>query len=250
MVSSYSQYFNNAFGDQGQTGYIKTHYETSGYFLGGDMLNKNVLSRYRNAFTTALNTHSIFPKAILLIMEQEFLNSLNHYNPGFSILVGRIVESLANQLHRIVTGYKDKLPSKARKFKYPTILWVNLPEHYDWKHLNEFRKKFNSSVKATTSLFREMDILSLDWDDCDRGMFTRDKLNAHGLMSYWSAVNVAFEKWDRNQMKLSRVPSCGTKKGRKPSTYRESVVNTRKFDWNPQNTKFKLPTPPTAGFNK
>ena len=170
MGNSYTQYFRNAFGDSGQINYMRAHYDVSGCFHGKDKLNTNLLSRIINALVKITNDQVTFPKAVVVITEQEFIDSLKHYKPGFSTLVGRVIEHLFNQVHRIIIAHKEKLPSKARKFKFPMVLWATMPEHYDWRHMNEYRKKFNDALRATASLFREMSILPLNWDDydCDR----------------------------------------------------------------------------------
>ena len=247
VSDTYTQFFKNAFGDEGQIGYIRAHYDVTAFCLGKDKLNKNILSRFRNALVKAVNKQVVLPKAIIYIMEQEFIDDLQHYGPGISHLLGKCVEYIANQTHRVITAHKEKLPSKSRKFKYPAILWATMPEHYDWKEMNQYRNKYNVIIQTTTSLFREMEILKLTWDDCDRGYFTRMKLNARGRTSFWISVNEAFEAWDKLQMKLAKIPSCGNasttnKKWKKvTSHYREDVSHSKKFAWKPAQTRFKLP---------
>ena len=246
MASSYTQYFNNAFGDNGQKGYVKAHYDVTGYCLGEDHLNNSALSRYRNALVKAINDQVTFPKAIVLTLEQEFIESFRHFQPGFSLIVGRAIEHLANQFHRVIIAHKEKLPSRARKFKYPTVLWTLLPEHYDWRIQNEYRSKTNNAIKNTVSLFREMMVLPIEWDDCDRSYFTRNKLNAKGQTVYWKSVNDSFESWDRAGMKArqggaNNNSSCGIKKSKKLNQYRESAADTKKFQWKTEKTRFKLP---------
>ena len=238
--NTYTKYFKNAFGDEGQLGYIRAHYDVTGFCLGTDKLNTSILSRLRNAFVKAVNTQVTFPKAIVIILEQDFLNEIDHFKPGISLILGKVMEHLANKFHRLVTSHKERLPSKARKFKYPTILWALLPEHYDWKESNESRAKLNKCIINTTSLFREMSTLTLEWDDCDRSYFTRDNLNAKGLSTYWDSINRAFEIWDKSQMKAARVNSCVGKK-KKINTFREDVTDAKKFHWKPESTRFKLP---------
>ena len=188
----------------------------------------------------------------MLIFEQEFLDEINYFKPGISTVLGRAIEHIANQIHRIIITHKERLPSKARKFKFPTVLWTLLPEHYDWKNMNEYRGKLNTSIKNTVSLFREFETLDPEWDDCDRGMFTKGTLNARGISAYWYGINTAFEKWDKAQMKAAKggpgkllTSSCGGMK--KPNKHREVVSDQKKFSWNPNKTKFKLPTYKNGG---
>ena len=250
MEESFGQHFQNAYGDNGKTSYLKAHYDVTGFCPGNERLNGNILCRFNNVVTVAINKQTVLPKAIVFVMENDILNSLNHFKPGISLLIGKSLEWLLNQVHRMITTYKEKLPSKSRKFKYPAILWCSLPMHEYWSKgkLGEFRAKFNFSLKNTVSIFREMDMLNIQWNGADTSLFTRGVLNAKGLTTYWACLNEAFAVWDREQMKLAKTaqpvlhkPSCG--KMKTPNRYREEVATAGKFKWSVEKTRFKLPKP-------
>ena len=266
MASTFGQYFQNAFGDDGsKVGYIRTHFDAVGYVCTGeDKIQGNLVGSMRNTLVRAINKEIVLPKAIILIFENDLLESLNHYQPGISLLSGRCIEWLANQIHRILVSHKEMLPSKARKFRYPTVLWTELPPHYDWsRSTGEARGKMNNCMRSTVSLFREMKILSIkDWDDCDRGLMTKCKMNSTGLISYWIGLDRAFQQWDKEQMntkgllngKVQGKNSTGNstniaqmkKTGGEKMVvhkYREQTADENRFAWNPKKTKFKLPKP-------
>ena len=174
----------DVFGQNGKVGYLQAHYDITRFCQGNiDMLYSNMFTRLRNAVAEGMNGQHLLPRAIILVMDSDLIEAIGHNKPGFSFMVGRLIEWLANQLHRMITAYKEKLPSKSRKFEYPTVLWCNLPTHYDYLILNEFRDKCNLAIKGTVSLFREMEYLEIKWDDVDRSYFTRGYLNAKGLAS-------------------------------------------------------------------
>ena len=251
---TFTQYFQNASSREDKTSYIRAYYDTIGY-CQVEGLNRNIFSRLRNAVVEGINKQVLLPKVILLVFENDILDYLDHYRPGVSTLIGQTIEWLANQLHRMITSHKEKLPSKSRKFKYPVVMMCGLPHHCEFGKLNEFRDKFNTCLQSTTSLFREMHYLEMVWDSRDTTLFTRGNLNSKGYAAYWQSVNEAFEKWDREQMKsLHSAPktpvmksssSCGTNvnKKPKPSHYREFVADTNKFKWDARKTMFKLPKP-------
>ena len=223
------------------------HYDATGFCQSATTaLNGNILSRIRNALVEAINAQVVLQRAVILVLDNDLLNYFNHYKPGVSLLLGKAVEWIANQFHRIITAHKEKLPSKSRKFKYPTILWSKLPIHKEWTEINESRTKLNTCIKNTVSLFREMEILEFpEWNSNDSSIVTRSKLNAKGFIQYWQCINRGFEEWDKAQMKLKQaatVPfsSDGKKFGNK---YRERTAESRKFDWKPIDTRFKLPKP-------
>ena len=246
VESTFAQYFQNVYGDNMKKSYLKAHYDVTGYCPGTEFLNGNILSRLRNALTAAINKQQLFPKAILIVLESDLLDSLKHKKPGISDLMGRTIEWLFNQFHRMVITYKEKLPSKSRKFKYPTILWSSLPLHKDWERsgINEYRMKFNTCLKNTVSLFREMEFLPIKWDDLDEDLLVDRRMSSKGLTTYWSALNDAFESWDKEQMKSSKI-QLGINKNpvKNQNRYREAVAENGKFKWKIEKTRFKLPKP-------
>ena len=256
MRKTYTQYFENVYGDgpRSKVGYVRAHHDVFGYTPLGNEMNQNIISRYRNMLVNAINEHIIMPKAIVINLEN-LLQSLNHFEPGVSTLVGRALEWIANQYHRIVIAHKEKLPTKSRRFRYPIFLWTQLPRHYNWSQKqNEFREKVNTCIANTTSLFREMETLAVEWDDCNRSYTTKGDLNAAGLTAYWHAVDEAVEKWDRSQLQLKNGTSGGKqvqlkstifKKGKRVNMnhYCEDVSHTTKYRWNPEESRFKLPKP-------
>ena len=247
MAKSFAQYFQNAFGDNGKMGYIKAHYDTVGYCQGQTKaINNNILSRMRNALVMAINKEIILPKVILVILENDILNAVNHYNPGISLLCGKVMEWLANQFHRIITAHKERLPSKSRKFKYPSILLVSAPNHINLPNINELRDKFNTALMNICSMYREMAVLTIKWDVNNKALVgSNGKYTATGMAAFWMSINDAFQEWDREQMRLSHLPNPTTtdRKQSKVVKFREQIASTQRFTWKPERTKFKLPAP-------
>ena len=200
--------------------YIRNHFDTAIYCDGSltlSMKNRNVIGRIFNNIVCAINKDIILPKIIVLVMEDDLIKSSNHYTDGISTLLGQQCEWLANEIHRTISGYKEKLPTKARKFRYPHILWIGAVHHTDFGgKKNYFRKKFNTCALSVTELFREMDFLMLNtWDSHDKSLVTDSELNASGKEKYWQAVDNAVQKWDRDQMNMKSKAQF--KKGFKPN---------------------------------
>ena len=251
IENSFAQYCQNAYGDNGKKSYLKAHYDVTGFCPGTEFLNGNILSRLRNALVAGINKQVLLPKAIIFVIENDILTALKHFKPGISLMIGKSLEWIMNQIHRIIITHKEKMPSKSRKFKYPTILWCSLPNHQYWidNNMTEYRAKFNFALKATTSIFREMDVLELKWPMDTSGIFTNGKLNGKGLPLYWMAFNEAFESWDREQMKVAKattpnVSSCGNKNRKVGSNnYMEQIGKEGKYKWMAEKTRFVLPKP-------
>ena len=254
VARSFAQYFQDAFGMDGKkVGYIRAHYDVTGYCQDSG-LNASIWSRLHNGLVEALNKQVLLPKAILLVLEDDIIRNVNFFQQGFSSLLGRLLEWLSNQIHRVITARKEKLPSKSRKFKYPTILWCLLPEHYGFGPKNEFRKKLNCCISSVTALFREMETLPIEWDELDMSLISKETFTAKGFLVFWQKLNLAFEKWDKEQMRIlhtsttpqgnGRLYSCGTtKENKQAGRHRERKEVSQKFHWKPGQTKFKLPKP-------
>ena len=113
MANTYAQYFQNAFGDHGKVGYLRAHYDITDYCNKRLDAVGNILNRLRNSLVHAINKQVVLPRGIIMIIENDIMLELNHFEPGISDSLGRILEWLVNQFHRIITGHKEKLPSKA-----------------------------------------------------------------------------------------------------------------------------------------
>ena len=115
MMTSYAEYFQNAFvekdSDFNNMGYLKSHFDVYGFGQrnpAATLRNSNMISRVRNALVEAINKFVIFPKVILIVLEDDLIHAANHYTDGISQLLGSITEWLANELHHLVITQKEK----------------------------------------------------------------------------------------------------------------------------------------------
>ena len=99
--------------------YIRTHYDNI-YFAEPSYSNQlakwNILSRIVDNFITAIQKHTLLPKAVVIVLDDDIMDNLNHYEKGISQAVGIMLEWLAQELHEVITSHKKALPMKARKF--------------------------------------------------------------------------------------------------------------------------------------
>ena len=252
MYNSIGQYFQNAYGgENGRKNYIRAHYDISHYGSSSirtsmddrnsDTAHSNVAGRIRNALVMAINEQVILPKAILMIIDADILEDINHYKPGISDCSGRILEWIFNQFHKIITSHKERLPSKSRKFKYPTIFWYLLPSNSGFGKYEEFRQKFNKCLQDVVNLFREMQTIQIKgWDSQDETLVSSStsgtRFTAAGLNAYWQGICDYFESWDREQMKISTSNPA-------KRNFLEKCSNNKKYRLDKTDVKFKLPKP-------
>ena len=209
MMTSYAEFFQNAYTSRDRyfnnLGYIKSHFDVFAYgnrSLTVSLRNSDVIGRIRNSVVEAINQQVIFPKTIIVVLEDDLIQATNHFTDGISQVLGGLIDWLANEVYRIINAHKERLLTKARKFKYPHVLWVALVHHKNFsKNENFYRKKMNICLYSVTALFRQMDVLMLNtWDPQDSALVSRGKLTALGLHSFWNAIDNAFQKWDHDQM--------------------------------------------------
>ena len=135
---------------------------------------------------------------------------INKDDTGISSALGKILEWITGEFHKIISSHKEKLPSKSWKFKYPALLWCLIPEHDIYGHYNDFKVKFNTATIKATRNYKEMLTLPLKaWDSKNSNYFEGGELSPFGLSTYWHAVNQAFEDWDCQNMKASFI-QCQT----------------------------------------
>ena len=247
MSRTFAQYFQDAYQSDNKVGYIRAHYDVTSECnarIGriGDKNNLgNILNKLKYALIDCITSQVLLPKAIIMVLEDDLLKEINHFKPGISEALGRTIEWIVNQFHRVITSHKETLPSKSRKYKYPTILWVLLPEHVNFGKRNEFRQKCNKSITSSVSLFREMCTIELlNWDFTDRTLVSNKTMTGDGYLKFWTGVDSAFESWDREQMKIKAQNKVGNQRLTVGKFYGRKQ---QRFEWKKDATRFKLPNP-------
>ena len=65
-----------------ENGYIKQHYNRFSFCTGSlnqTIWNRNVLGHMRNNFIQAINEQTLFPKAVLFVLEADLISAINHF---------------------------------------------------------------------------------------------------------------------------------------------------------------------------
>ena len=227
---TFDKYFRDIRSQDGKLDDIQAHYDTLKLCHGyNNNQVGNILKRLRNLFVEAINNMYLLPKAVVIVLDDDMLDEFNHYKSGLTTGIGKMVEWIVNEIHEIITDYKEDLPSKSHKFKYPTVLWCLIPLHQVYDHYNEFKTKFNNAIIRMVKLFREMNYLQLSkWNEEDTTYFTAGQINPIGLAVYWNAINSAFEAWDRDQLRFKgrfHEPQCSLSQGDSVSSHREKTLH-------------------------
>ena len=244
MAKTFGPYFQDIHHEDQTTGFMHNHYDILGFCSGSltrDMKNRNIMGRVHNNLVAAINQHTLLPKVVLLVFENDWLRSINHQCKGISTILYKCLHWLANEIKRLTVAYKEKLPTKSRKFKYPHFMLVPAVYHDQFGIENIYHEKFNDCLQDVLEDFREMSSLELHtWDRSDFSTCGENgQLTSHGNKKYWIAVNDAYQAWDKQNMKQYQ------QKQKKPSEKNP----TDKYHWvapSFRNDNFRkaLPKPP------
>ena len=206
MRNCYEQYVTKISSHDDKPDYITSHYDVRGFY---DLLfdtEDACIGRIRNLLINAINTEQLLPKAIIIVLDDDILDDLNHFDIGISVALGKWIEWLTQKFHEIIQDYKKILQSKSRKYKYPHFVWCLLPQHMVFAQFNDYKEKFNTAVKKATKNYREMSTISLNlWNSDDMSYFDGGQISQIGMATYWQAINAAFKVWDRSQMKTEHM---------------------------------------------
>ena len=105
MLNSYNQFSDDVRGPDGKLEYIKAHYDTTGYCNASRNISLgNVLAKLCDLLVLGINEQALLPKAILIVLDDDLLDALDHYKPGITTAIGKMVEWIANQYHRIIVS--------------------------------------------------------------------------------------------------------------------------------------------------
>ena len=78
-----------------------------------------MIGHVRNNLVSAINDYTLLLKFIIVMLEGDLLRAINHFKDAATVAYGPVILWLVSELHRIIVAHKEKLPTKARKFKFP-----------------------------------------------------------------------------------------------------------------------------------
>ena len=177
----WSLHENNYGGEE--NGYIKQHYNLLSFCTGSlnqTMRNRNVLGHVRNNFIQAINEQTLFPKAVLFVLEADLISAINHFKIGADNAFASVVNWLATKVEHAISAHKEKLPTKSRKFKFPQVFWA-LPVFHSRFKDNQYREKFKESTINMIAKHRGMHTLCLHaWNPQDRHLVINSSMTDQG----------------------------------------------------------------------
>ena len=180
-----------------------------------------------------------------------------------SSIITDITRWLLNQFKKLIDIRRDQLPTKALKADYPTVYWVEAPQHENFGN-NLNRRKFNSALQAESSVLPNMKMMRMKkiWDPEDPQSYIAScaRFTTSGIFKYWKSIDNALQFNDAKRQEYKRKavtqqnagkhfkfnnqrnPFKWSKPGKDFNRRRESRFEQD----NKEETRYKLPRPPRS----
>ena len=157
-------------------------------------------------FVDAIKEKKIWPKIITIVLDYDFVKFLACRNGDNSFVMGRLLYWLMSEFQKIISGYNDQMPSKAKKANYPHMIWIKAPLHNCFRpQTNNLRGKFNACLDKMGKLQLNTSVLELKkiWNPEDSALVLpgTDILTAKGCTTYWEAVDRTIKYCDTTTLR-------------------------------------------------
>ena len=179
--------------------YMRERYETRIFPNTSLYAVKSITTKLHNNLVPAIREQKLLPKAVIFVIDDDLIKNVNYDHMGISEIFGQLLKDLMSGINRMISSYKENLPNKAKRYNYPTILWVEVPIHKNMpEHWKILRKKFSSCQESCAKFFPGMNTLYLKkvWDQNESEFFSDRRFTAKGLTAYWMSIDSAFWHWD------------------------------------------------------
>ena len=241
-------------------GYIKAHFNTTGFFNNFMADNPSVISRMANLLTFALSKKCDgkllpLPRIIVVVPDNDLLRTMDGYTNELAKPFCRILNFIMTEYSRAVASYKENLPAKCVRTDSPQFLWIQLPSHVNFRD-NDIRYKFNKCLEEVAKMHQNVTTLVLKkvWDRKDCQLYLQsNKFSFDGYRACWEAVDktvrcfhsVVLKKHDkRKTQRLNVSNSLDASHGQKDQfRWQNPALNYDEFQ--PRIQFKKLPPPPS-----
>ena len=188
-----------------KTNYIASHYDMK-TLISPPVDGSNLLMQLFNALADGLNRYAKLPRAIFIILDNNFVHITHTYEATEKILA-----LIMGQFILTIQGRKDELYSFKSRPLEPKIIWVKpLPRCGSQDTRANFRNQhrvYNRSVKNIIKNYNEIYVANIDeikpesislFDSSGTG------LNARGVLKFWLGINKVMEKVDYRCIRPSK----------------------------------------------
>ena len=210
-------------------GYAKEHFETRGFanskYISTD---QNMLSRLRNLMVKAISDQILFPKYIVIVLDDDLIKFLNHEGYGITKSLGWLINNLMIEYDRLIETQKEYLSYKSKKSSHPILIWIEAPLHNEFDNNSE-HLKFNKCLQEKSLFRRNMVSLHLKkvWDPSNKNYYLghSQRFTTAGMDAYWTAIDrtikysdtILYKKVLQRNKKQTSGSDAGNNQGRPAS---------------------------------
>ena len=245
VSNTFHQYYQDA--ERRRDLYMKNNYDIATFSSKSrDAQVRSYMGRIINLFAKAINDKTLLPKAVIFIMDDDWLRSLGDEaeETNLSVVLNKLVNHLFNEIRKMIESRKDRLPHKSLRIGYPRIYWAEAPQHTNFPN-NFSRRKLNSVLQANTNMHSNMQMLRMKkiWDAENINLFQRGRYTAEGLVTYWSSIDSAFEFNDKIRKESSEFFSKKKFNKGRYQWHKDGNYKQNNKDFKREEPRFKLPNP-------
>ena len=239
-------------------GYIKSHFDTCGFFNNFTSENPSIIARFASTLSVGIQSKTDrkilpLPKIVVVVPEDDLLKTLGEdvlaENSELTTAFCKLLNFIMTEFDRCVSTFKENLPAKSVRFSgYPHFLWIQPPSHINFKN-NSNHFKFSKALEDVVKLHTNVHTLQLKkvWDPNDPNLYLESgRFTTEGFKAYWEAVDKTARYFDSVVLKKNerkKVPKNTTKMAQNEQfRWKNPALNKDdKDDFRPYR---RLPVPP------
>ena len=178
--------------------YVPNNFEFRSYASKNYLENRaNILARLVNQVIRAININRYLPKWVVFVVESDIVKYMMNQVDGMhepAEAYQKMMEWVMTQQDKAINFIKNYLPSKAKKYNWPRILWI-VPTLHDGFTPDNFklRKAFIFGLRSAAAQRENTIVLPLRqaWDRHDESLFDaqRNRFTSAGLDLLWTAID-------------------------------------------------------------
>ena len=120
VAASFEKYFKAPVEEDNQ-GYMKSTFAVTGFMSTSfTHYDQNTISRLRNVMAKAISDKWLFPKWIVIVMDDSIIRSLKLCSSRATDCYTKILENIMKEHDKYVTIQKEILPKHSQRKKYAT----------------------------------------------------------------------------------------------------------------------------------
>ena len=162
--------------------------------------------RIFNSFMKAMNANKLLPRMILMVLDWDLLQFIDHCSYGISMLCGQVINWLLRNIERTIESCKEELRKRragAVLQNEPKIIWVKMINRSNPQWILSVCTKFNNALEELLVNRCYHYILDVNKAVFEGRNFTYNNLlNVRGQQVYWLEIDQIIERFDYHEESL------------------------------------------------